>query len=30
LPFGEANDEINKQNIIRGKIKFPSYFSDKA
>ena len=30
LPFGEANDEINKQNIIRGKIKFPSYFSYKA
>ena len=30
LPFGEANDEINRQNIIMGKIKFPSYFSDKA
>ena len=30
LPFGEANDEINRKNIIMGKIKFPSYFSDKA
>ena len=28
LPFGEQDDEINRQNIIMGKIKFPNYFSD--
>ena len=28
LPFGEPDDEINRQNIIMGKIKFPNYFSD--
>ena len=28
LPFGEQDDEINKQNIIMGRFKFPSYFSD--
>ena len=28
LPFGEQDDEINRKNIIMGKIKFPSYFSD--
>ena len=28
LPFGEKDDEINRQNIIMGNIKFPNYFSD--
>ena len=28
LPFGEQDDEINRQNIIMGKIRFPSFFSD--
>jgi len=30
LPFGDANDEINRKNIIMGKIKYPSYFSEKS
>ena len=28
LPFGEQDDEINRMNIISGKIKYPSYFSN--
>ena len=28
LPFGEQDDEINRINIISGKINYPSYFSD--
>ena len=28
LPFGEQDDEINRINIISGKIKYPSYFSN--
>ena len=28
LPFGEQDDEINRQNIIMGRFKFPPYFSD--
>ena len=28
LPFGEQDDEINRQNIIMGRINYPSYFSD--
>ena len=28
LPFGEQDDDINRQNIILGKIKYPSYFSE--
>ena len=28
LPFGEQDDEINRQNIIMGRIRFPSFFSD--
>jgi serine/threonine protein kinase len=27
LPFGEQNDEINRLNIIAGKINYPNYFS---
>ena len=27
LPFGEQDDEINRMNIIAGKITYPSYFS---
>ena len=28
LPFGEQDDEINRINIISGKIRYPNYFSD--
>ena len=26
LPFGEQDDEINRLNIIAGKINYPNYF----
>ena len=28
LPFGEQDDDINRINIISGKISYPNYFSD--
>ena len=28
LPFGEQDDDINRDNIINGRIKIPSFFSD--
>ena len=28
LPFGEQDDDINRQNIITGRVRYPSYFSD--
>ena len=28
LPFGEQDDEVNRKNIIMGRINYPSYFSE--
>ena len=30
LPFGDKNDEINKQKIIKGEIKYPNFFSPEV
>ena len=30
LPFSDKNDEVNKQQVIKGEIKFPDFFSEGA
>ena len=30
LPFGDQDDDINRINIIQGKISYPNYFSDSV
>ena len=30
LPFGDADEEVNKKNVLKGKIKFPSIIPDLA